>query len=433
MSNLIARAAPIPTVRDERQAVLLEAAASLLANGAATDDVVDLVHQAYRGGGGGGQTLTVIPTWGELHVTRRSPFREGRVVVLPSTPVGMSVNRVMATTSAAVRALNRAPDLVSIRADVLTAAALPPLPVPVFAAGAAAGACSLAAIFGQRGLAFVFIALAGAVGAVVRRAILRGGGGPLIQDAAAAFVAGLAAVLARRLGSITDITLIAAAPCMILLPGPHLLNGALDLLAYRLPLGLARLGFAGLALASLSVGLLSGLAAGGLTFPLLAPSAVVPFWVDVVAGGVAAACYAISYAAPLRIVAWPAVIGAAAHAAHWAMTEDLGAAPAVAATVASLLVGVVMVPVARRHHLPFAGVAFASVVSMLPGIFIFALSSGLLAVARPGRAAGGVLLHEVTANAVTTVLVIAGLTLGLAAPKALNGVYRAQFRSSGEV
>lgn len=219
---------------------------------------------------------------------------------------------------------------------------------------------------------------------------------------------------------------------MILLPGPHLLNGALDLIAYRLPLGIARLGFAALAMAALSTGLLTGLAAGGLTFPLTLPSAPVSLWIDVLAGGVAAGCYAISYATPLRIVAWPAVIGAAAHSVHWFMVTRLGAAPAAAATVASLLVGVVMVPVARRHHLPFAGVAFASVVSMLPGAFIFALSSGLLAVARPGRA-GAVLVDDVVANAATTLLVIAGLTLGLAVPKALHGMYRAQFHPSGKV
>ncbi len=423
----------MPTGRDEYGAVVLEAAASLFANGAATDDVVDLIHRADQDLATGGGKLIVLPQWGELHVVRQAASGDAQLVVLPVTPAGMSVNRVMATTAVVVRAMGRASGLDSVRADVRRATALPPLPLPVFAVGAAAGACSLAALFGERGLAFFFVALAGAVGAVVRRGLLRIGGGLLTQDVCAAFVAGLAAVLARRVGSIADISLIAAAPCMILLPGPHLLNGALDLIAYRLPLGIARLGFAVLALAALSMGLLTGLAAGGLAFPLTLPSAPISLWVEVVAGGVAAACYAISYATPLRIVAWPAVLGAAAHCVHWFMVTRLGAAPAVAATVASLLVGVVMVPVARRHHLPFAGVAFASVVSMLPGAFIFALSSGLLAVARPGRSGGNTLIGDVVANAATTFLVVAGLTLGLAVPKALHGMYRAQFHPSGKV
>ena len=41
--------------------------------------------------------------------------------------------------------------------------------------------------------------------------------------------------------------LIAVCPCMVLVPGPHILNGAIDLMRTRVALGIARLGYAGLA------------------------------------------------------------------------------------------------------------------------------------------------------------------------------------------
>ena len=206
---------------------------------------------------------------------------------------------------------------------------------------------------------------------------------------------------------------------MILIPGPHLLNGALDLLFYRVTLGLSRLTFAAMTLTAISAGLVIGLAFGGHTLPIAASHAAIPFWRDVAAGGVAATCYGVFYAMPARMLVWPAGVGMLAHAAHWTLQVEAGVNLAPAATLASLLVGVLLVPVARRFHLPFAGVGFASVVSMLPGIFIFPMSSALVAIAQRGSASSPALVADAIGDGTTAVLIVLGMTLGLICPKSL--------------
>ena len=243
--------------------------------------------------------------------------------------------------------------------------------------------------------------------------------GLLPQNAVAAFIAGLAAALAPQAGLPGAIQLAAVCPCMILIPGPHLLNGALDLLFYRVTLGVSRLTFAAMALTAISAGLVAGLAAAGQTLPIADVHAAVPFWRDVAAGGVAAICYGVFYAMPARMLVWPAGIGMLAHAAHWGLQAAAGIGAAPSAAMASLLAGTLLVPVARRFHLPFAGVGFASVVSMLPGIFVFPMFSALVAIAQRGPASSPALVTDAVGDATSAILVVLGITLGLICPKSL--------------
>ena len=153
----------------------------------------------------------------------------------------------------------------------------PPAPTWLFTIAAAAGAVALAAIFGVGHLApAILIFVSAGCGALLRRGLASLSQNVFVQPSCAALLAGLVGALAARYDLSSSLRLVAVCPCMVLVPGPHLLNSALDLINGRIHLGAARLIYAGLIVVAISVGLLLGLAAIGVSLPADAPGRAVP-------------------------------------------------------------------------------------------------------------------------------------------------------------
>src|SRR6202043_2856903 len=143
-------------------------------------------------------------------------------------------------------------------------------------------------IFGVQHLsaAGLIFASAGA-GAALRRGLARYTTNLFIQPFCAALLAGVIGALAVRYQLSSLLRLVAVCPCMGLVPGPHVLNGALDLIDGRIHPGAARLIYAGLVIVPISTGLLIGLALPGVTLPVDQAGRAVPLWQDAIAAGVA--------------------------------------------------------------------------------------------------------------------------------------------------
>jgi hypothetical protein len=90
---------------------------------------------------------------------------------------------------------------------------------------------------------------------------------------------------------------------------------------------------------------------------------------------------------------------------------------AMGAFVACLIVGVLVTPIAERLRLPFAGIAFASVVSLIPGIFLFRMGGGLLTLIALGAKAPAGLLQDVIVDGATAFVVVLAMGFGLIIPK----------------
>src|SRR5262249_9155778 len=156
-----------------------------------------------------------------------------------------------------------------------------------------------------------------AAGAILRRGVAKVSENVFLQPFCAALVAGVIGGLAVRYQLSSSLRLVAGCPCMGLVPGPPVLNGALGLLNGRIHLGAPRLIYAGLVILAISTGLLLGLALLGVSLPVDEANRTVPLWQDVIAAGVAVAAYSVFFSTPLNMFAWPVAVGMLSHALRW--------------------------------------------------------------------------------------------------------------------
>jgi uncharacterized membrane protein YjjP (DUF1212 family) len=405
---------PEPMACDAALEMTALAATLLFAHGQTTERTVVAAERLARVLG---MAVKVLPYWGELIVTA-----DGAPVshIVPAKPLGVDMGRVLAVMRVIDQICHGELPVAAARSALESAGRLPPASTPRFILFVAIGAASLGMIFGTLDAAsLLLIAASAAIGALVRRWLSGFSHNPLIQPLCAALIAGVLAATASRFQLTSATTLVAFSPCMVLVPGPHILNGAIDLARTRIALGLARLTYAGVIVLLICAGGLFGFTAAGGNLAIAGPSPPVPLMIDAIAAGCAVASFGTFFSMPWRLLAFPIAVGMLAHTARWALISLAGGSAPSGALVACILVSVLTTPVVDRLHLPFAVVAFSAVVSLMPGFFLFNTATGLVELVSIGPGAPAALLTSIVANGTTAFLIIMAMTFGLILPRML--------------
>ena len=388
--------------------------ALLFAHGQTTERVV---ATAERLGRAFGLPVRVLPQWDQLVVEiEHTTLSE----IVSAKPLGVDMNKVQAITTLVDHVCARRLPHGALESALDKIRRLPVVSTLRFALFAGLGAAALGVIFGVLdAVSLLLIAMSASVGGALRRWLAWLGSNPFMQPLGAAALAGGVAAAASRLHLSDQPLLVALCPCMVLVPGPHILNGAIDVARARITLGIARLTYAGMIVLMICAGLLSGLAAGGAVLPTASSSLPVPLLADMIAAGCAVAAFGTFFSMPLRLLPFPIAVGMLAHAARWALISLYGAHVAAAALAACILVGLIVAPAVDRLGLPFAAVGFSAVASMMPGFFLFRAAGASAELLARGEGAHVDLLIGIFANGITAFVIILAMAFGLILPRML--------------
>lgn len=276
-------------------------------------------------------------------------------------------------------------------------------------------AASLAALLGADTGAMIVTGLATSLGLLVRQELGKRHFSLLTLPLAAGFVGASLGGVAIRLGWTNCPELVLIVPSLMLIPGPHLINGLLDLVDNYVPMSIARLGLAASIIVAAAVGIAVGVVITLRGLPLVGQninSDHLNLFLDMFLAGIVTIGFAAYYNTTWAHAGMATAGGIAGHGLRFlALEANWGIVPAT--FVGGLAVGIVSAWMARSYKSPLAVIAFAGAVTMMPGLQFYRAFSGFIKLARLDRPADVSTIAAALGNAGQACFVVVALALGL--------------------
>ena len=292
----------------------------------------------------------------------------------------------------------------------------------LFALAAAALACILQADAG----AVAVSGVSSALGLLARRELGRRHWPLFSLPFVAAVIGGVLGGIAVRMGWTQTPGICLVVPLLMLVPGPHLINGVFDVFENYIQSGIGRLV---LATGILLVAALGVFAGGWVIMGLrgfndgTAEGLRLTLWTDVFLAGVAACGFGAFYNSPWRVLWISIVCGMIGHGVRFACLEEGLGLPA-ATFLACAAIGLLTNAVVRPLRLPFSSVAFAAAVPMMPGSLFYRGIAGAARLAASGSAASPADATRTVATLLQSSLTVGAMAAGLAAGALLASAAR---------
>jgi uncharacterized membrane protein YjjB (DUF3815 family) len=183
--------------------------------------------------------------------------------------------------------------------------------------------------------------------------------------------------------------------------------------------GIARLGLGVLSTLAIAFGLFVATVLTSAKIPVAAPLKLLSVPEDALFSALAALGYLFLFNVPGRI-AWACVVcGVASHTSR-TLCMHLGVDLVSGTLIGALAAGFLAHWFARYFRAPSVTFAFPGVVAMIPGAFAFRVVIGCLQIVYAGAAAVTALVTETLALALSCLLMVAAIAVGIAAPLILT-------------
>ncbi|MBS1210236.1 MAG: yjjP [Proteobacteria bacterium] len=265
--------------------------------------------------------------------------------------------------------------------------------------------------------AMVVISLSSALGMLARQYLHKYHPVLFAMPFVAALIGSVMGGLVIRLGWTSTPGICLIVPALMLVPGPHLINGLYDMLENNMQTGIPRLGLSAGILVAAAMGIFLGgwLTLGMTTVPPWTGSAQpIPLWGDVLLAGVASCGFGAFYNAPWRVLWTSIACGMVGHGIRYLCLIN-GMQLEIATLFACVAIGFMAIRWVGSMRIPFAAVAFAGAVPMMPGVLMFRSIGGAMEIAFAGAEASLTLVAGTLANIFKAGFVVGSMGMGLLA------------------